>query len=226
MSVTKKVETTLKDSIEKTQGHPLPPRTSGIKLLDYALGCHLIKSKGDPLYSLLYWLLKEPRNTSHHEFIVYPYNSLVQFMLEANAAIQKTKDRIGTSYSGSFVLFFDPEKKTIEVNDVKVWRPNQIPLPSDQKVEATFKFSNGSMKTLPLRPNGGSSWKEKYDARGESAGTVWVGLRGVNHGKRFLVPSGSTTYLSPQIGETCPYCGHKLEFRGSICPNCGSRLYV
>lgn len=226
MSITKKVETTLRESIEKIQGRSLPSRINGIKLLDYALDCKLIDNKDNSLYHLIYWLLKEPRNKSHHEFTAFPYNALVQFTLDADATIRGIKTRIDASYSGSFTLSFDPSNKVIQVQDVKIWRPDQTSLPSDQKVEGILRFQNGTMKTLPLSHDGQNSWKAEYDARGEPAGTLWVNLGGENHGKHFLATNTSAAFISPQIGEACPNCGKKIGFQVSTCPNCGYRLRV
>jgi len=226
MSVTKRVETTLKDSIERYQGKSLPSKISGDKLLDHALGCHFIKNKEEPIYSLLYWTLKEPRNTSHHEFTTYPYNTLVQFMLEANMVIQRIRTLAEPGYSGRFDLSFDPNKKTLGIEYAKVWRPDDTDLPLNQKVEITFKFPDEAIKTLPLSPSNNGYWKGGYDARGESAGTVWANLRGVNHGRPFNIATGSTVALFPVVGENCPNCGKTIDYQTSICPKCGSRLRI
>lgn len=226
MSVTKKVETSLRDAVARYQGSSVPSNSSyGVRLLDYAVRCGLIRSKKEPVYALLYWIFKEPRNTSHHEFVSYPYNTLVLFMSEANEAIERIENLIGPSYRSRFRMFYDEEKRKIKVEDVTVWRPNGTPLPADQKVEISMIFPDKTIKTIPLNYNE-KHWKGEYDARGIPCGTISGYVKGVDHGRHFVAPSGSTAVAYFPHGESCPNCGNVITSDNSICPNCGKRLLV
>jgi hypothetical protein len=232
MSITKSVETTLKGAIKKLQAKPLPKKACGVELLNYALGCGLIKSKEDPLYSLAYYILKEPRNTSHHEFAIYPYNALVRFSLEANEAIEQIESRIRGRYAGTGIFSFNEKEKVIQVKKVKVQRPNGTQLPSNKKVEARFKLSNGSFKNLLLKPNGNGLFEGTYDARGLPAGTLWWDLIGIDEGgEHFTTSSANTAVLYPSIGTKCPKCGKLLnlpliDYGRVVCDKCGHPLEI
>lgn len=226
MSVTKTVEISLRDAVSRYQGSSVPKDLSyGVKLLNYAVKCGLIQDYKEPIYALLYWILKEPRNTSHHEFISYPYNTLVLFLSEANEAVERIENMIESTYKTHFKVTYDEESRKIKIENAKILRPNGTPLPADQKVEASIKFPDKTTKTLPLNHNG-NHWSGEYDARGQACGTISIYLEGINHGKHFIAPSASTIMVSPLYGEACPKCGRLIDAETYICPNCGNRLRV
>jgi len=227
MSVTKAVETNLRDAVTRCQESPVPRNVSyGIRLLNYAVNCGLIRNREEPIYALLYWIFKEPRNTSHHEFVSYPYNTLVLFMSEANEALERIEHLIEYPYRAHFNMIYDQEEQKIKIENAKIWRPNGTPLPTDQKVEISINFPDRTLKTIPLSPHENGYWRGEYDARGQLCGTVYTYLGVVNHGTRFVVSSGSTIAVTFPSGESCPYCGSLITWDTSICPYCGKRLRV
>ena len=227
MSVTKKVETSLLDAVVRHQGSSVPvQRSYGTKLLKYAVKSGLIQSPEEPVYSLLNWIIKEPRNTSHHEFVSYPYNTLVLFMSEANQAIEQIEHLIEDPYEAYFRMAYEEDEKKIKIENAKVLRPNGSTLPIDQKAEILLKFPNQMLKTVPLTPDENDNWKGEYDTRGEQCGTIWGYITGVNHGRHFETSSGSSIAVTFPLGESCPECGHPITSNTYICPNCGTRLKV
>jgi hypothetical protein len=224
MLTTKQVENILRTSIEKSRGSSPPPNVSSERLLNYALGGHLLRDKRDPLYSLMFWLFKEPRNTSHHEFRLYPYNYLVQSMSEANFAIRNIKTRTISGYMGNFSSNFNQSDTSIEWSNVRIRRPGNTPLSLDQKVEGLLKFQDGSFKNVSLVSDGVSGWKGKYDARGDRMGTVWVGLRVVEQGNYYNISSGYAINATPTSGKSCTACGRTVY--ASRCPYCGNPMYL
>lgn len=225
MSATKSVETTLKKTIATIQSKSVPKTIFGVNLLNHALGCGLVKGKNDPLYSLIYYLLREPRNTSHHEFTVYTFNAIAQFMLETNAAIQQIKSRKRGDYTGTLDFSFD-DGKTIKIEKARVLRPNGTQLPPDQKVEVRFTLSDNSAKTILLKPDKNGFFVGDYDARGLPAGTLWWDLIGVDEGKPFTTVSGSLAVMYPSIGTKCPNCDVLIDYGSWVCSHCGYRLTI
>jgi hypothetical protein len=226
MTITKNVESNLRGALARHLGNAVPnDRSYGIRLLDYAVDCHLIPSKEHPLYALLYWILKEPRNTSHHDFTSYPYNTLVMFMTEANEALEQIERMIKPTYGAYLRTNYDEKEKKIKIDNVRVLRPNGSPLPGDQKVEAILNFADKKVKTIPLT-FGTDSWHGEYDARGEACGTASCFLQGLNHGTHFVATSGSSITVSFPANEPCPNCGEIVSSGTSVCPKCGKRLHL
>lgn len=226
MAITKNVETNLRSALALHLGSAVPnDRSYGVRLLDYAVNCHLIPNKEHPLYALLYWILKEPRNTSHHDFTSYPYNTLVMFMTEANEALEQICRLIKPTYGAYLRTNYDEKEKKIKIDNVTVLRPNGTPLPADQKVEAILNFADKKVKTIPLT-YGSGSWHGEYDARGEACGTVSCFLKGLNHGTHFVASSGSNATVSFPTNESCPHCGQTISVGTYVCPKCGKRLYL
>jgi len=226
MSITKIIEMFLVDAVTKKQGSPVPSKFSyGIKLLNYAIQCRLIKSKDEPIYSLLYWIFKEPRNTSHHNFLIYPYNTLVMFMTEFNEAMERIENLVQSSYRANFNTRYNQTDKKIEIENVQVWIPDGTPLPDNQKVEAAIKFSDQRTKTTPLEYNG-TYWKGNYDTRGLVCGLGSVYIQGVNRTENFVVTSGSVVVISFPIGQNCPNCRRTITSNTYFCPYCGAQLTI
>lgn len=224
MQATKKVEMILRNSIQQLQGSSERLKVGGIKLLDYAVHYHLIKNKEDPLYSLIYWILKEPRNTSHHTFKIHPFNELVLIVLQVDKAIRELTNRLKSNYDARMRITVDPEKTKIKIR-TKVFRPNKTVLPDTEKVEAHMRYSNGRIVTLDLKPNGNGYRYGEYDYRGNAAGTISLNYRGINGNKRFLTSSASTVTIFP-IDRRCPECGKEIEYGKGTCQNCGTRIYI
>lgn len=225
MAVTKRVETFLKNSILQFQGSTSKSKYYGIRLLDYAIDCHLIKKKEEPLYHLIYWILKEPRNISHHIFSLYPLKTLKLFMLEVDHAIGSLDDLLKSGLKARFNLTIDEEHSEIAFYNVKVYSPNNELLPLDEKVEGYLYFSDERNIPVSLKPNGNGSRFGSYCYKGEAAGTIWARVGGVYQGERFLAPASSSAFLSPDYG-TCPFCNSDIKPGSSICPYCGKRLRI
>lgn len=227
MNITKNVETTLRSSINQKQRTKVPNTICGTALIERALGCKLIEKKEDPLYGLLVYIIKEPRNTSHHEFKIYPFNSLVQFSLEANKAIIKINSRTKEEdeYFANFLVTYEHTSKNIVIDNLSIVRPDGSKLPTDQKVEIELKTQNDSFKTFPLEPKNGDFWNGRYDARGLNLGTVTVHAFGVDNGIDFHAVGGTVTVLS--LSNTkCPFCGKIITHSTCICNSCGNQLSV
>ena len=115
MSVTKRVETKLKETLAIHLGNPVPrDKSYGVKLLDYAVSSHLIASKDEPIYSLISLLIKVPRNTTHHTFSSFPYKTTVMFLSEANEAIEQIESLTKSTYVSHLNTNYDNSKKKIE----------------------------------------------------------------------------------------------------------------
>jgi hypothetical protein len=226
MSATKKVEESLRNSVSKKIGTAVPPTESyGQKLVNYAITCDLIKDYYQPIYALLSWLFKEPRNTSHHSFVSYPYNSLVLFMSEINEALERIDNLVVTPYSANLRMNFDPSVKKLLIGNVKIVRPNGTFLPTSEKAEISLRFPQQGWKTVPLVPDGKDYWKGEYDARGEYCGTIWGSVRGVDKGSGF-VASGAANTTVGFASTSCPNCGGSVALGAYTCPHCGRRLTI
>jgi len=225
MGITKKVETVLRDSIQQHQGSTERTREVGIRLLNSAVHCHLIKNKEELLYALLYWILKEPRNIHHHDFKLHPLKNLILFMLQSDYAIGALKNLLASSFEGRFNLDINEDEKSIKISNVKVFCPDKTELPEDAKLEAFLTFSNGKGANVELKPNGDGRRSGKYDYRGASAGTVNVRLGGVVSTTTFTTASSSMVFLWPRY-KNCPKCGATVSENDSRCPKCGHRFYI
>lgn len=225
MSASKSVETVLRSTLQRFQGSSTGLNISGEKLLESAVHCHLIESKEAPLYSLVSWIIKEPRNTSHHEFKLYPSKFLVLSILQADNAIRKIDELVTSRYDGSFKLELDEPNKKIILKDVQIFRPDKTNLPNSEKAEGFLTFTDKKTTGVGLKPNGDGTRSGEYDYRGDAAGTVWVNLRGINGKTPFVTMSGSTAYLSVNY-KKCPNCERDIDDRATICPNCGNRFYI
>lgn len=165
MAVTKKVETRLRETLAKHLGRNVPrERDHGIGLLDYAVDSHLIRSKNEPIYYLIYLILKEPRNSSHHTFPDYPFKTTAMVISEANEALQRIDTLIQPAYSSHLHTNYDPANKKINIK-TEILKPNGTFLSQDQKVEVTLQFQN-SVKTVPLTYGSVNTWIGEYDVRG------------------------------------------------------------
>jgi len=225
MSSSKTVETVLRNTMQQLQGSTVGLNLSGERLLESAVNCHLIKNKDAPLYTLIFWIFKEPRNTAHHEFELYPYKFLVLSTLQADYAVREIDELTKSRYESSFKLELDEPKKEIRLNDVRIFRPDKTNLPSTEKAEGFLTFTNGKTASVALTPNTNGTRSGRYDYRGDAAGTIRVNLRGINGQKPFIAQSGSTAFISMQ-SKMCPKCGRSIDERASKCPHCGNRLYV
>jgi len=227
MVVTKEVESKLRETLAKHLGRPLPDDKSyGTRLLDYTVDCHLIQSKEEPIYALLYLILKEPRNTSDHTFTNYPYKTIVMVISEANEALERIDTLIQPKYSSFLRANYDLPNKRINI-EAQIFRPDRALLPDDQKAEVTLNFPNNRVKTVPLSPDSLDTWKGEYDVRGETCGTVSLFVRGFDNGNAFLASSGSSIPVYYPVGYPCPNCRSPVVASFvSICPKCGKQLEI
>ena len=225
MAVTKRVETFLRDSIQQFQGSTIRSNLWGIRLLDYAVNCHLIKNKEEPLYHLIYWILKEPRNISHHEFLLHPLKRLKLYMFQVDRAISSLDNLLKSNFKARYKITKDEENKEIKFEEVEVFTPDNILLSLDEKVEGYLYFPNGRNPNVQLKPNGNGTRFGSYNYKGEAAGTISARVGGIYQGERFLTSASSVVYASTDYG-TCPFCNSDIEPGSSICPYCGKRLPI
>ncbi|MHA1280159.1 MAG: zinc ribbon domain-containing protein [Candidatus Helarchaeota archaeon] len=225
MSVTKIVETSLRENIQRKLSSKDKSPEVGIRLLDSAVHCHFIKSKDEPLYSLLFWILKEPRNLHHHEFQYHPVKSLQLFILQADHAIFEMEKIWQSQYRGEFKVEVHEEEKTIEVYEAKVYNFENEDITEDIKLDANFTFSNGKTGAIKLDSNGGGYKHGKYDYRGNAAGTLRIGLAGVTYDNTFVTQSGSTAFLVSNY-QKCPKCGKVVQSQDWRCSFCGERFFI
>lgn len=227
MEVTKTVESNLRATVARHMGKKIPQnRSYGIKLLNLAVDSHLILNREHPLYGFLCWILKGPRNTSHHEFTNYPFNTLVMFMTEANQALEGIENLFEPTHKAYLKTRYDKSEKKIKIESGKILRPDGTPLPNDQKVEVAICLPDKKVKTIPLTQNETGDWQGEYDVRGEACGTLSCYLEGLNHGTHFTTSSGSSVVVSYSLNKPCPKCGHVITSDTSFCPKCGERLRI
>jgi hypothetical protein len=223
-AVTKKIETVLRDSIKEYQGSARESDLVGTALLNQAVDCHLIESKEEPLYHTIYWVLKKPRNTSHHRFKMYPLKQLELILLQADEAIDELRNRIRPEYDAASHIVIDPQETTIKIK-AKVFSPTKKVVPDEQKVEANLQFSNGRVVPLELRPQQDGYRHNEYDYRGNSAGTLTVAYSVLEGSKRSFVQVNSTLVI-PWTSAICSKCGKEIQWGQGRCSNCGETLYV
>jgi len=227
MTVTKMVETKLRDTLAIHLGTSVPnDKSYGVRLLDYAVDSHLISSKSETIYSLLYLILKEPRNTSHHTFKTYPYKTIVMFLCEVNEAIERIDSLIKPTYVSYLSTNYYPSTKKIIV-EANILRPDMTVLPHDQKAEVVLHFPQGRVKTIPLTGGALNTWTAEYDARGEACGTASCFIRGFDKTIPFVASSGASFVVSYPVGQKCPHCGNEIGVLfTSLCPHCGKELSI
>jgi hypothetical protein len=223
-AITKKVETVLRDSIKEYQSSATESDLVGIALLDLAVNCHLIRSKEEPLYHTIYWVLKKPRNTSHHKFKMYPLKQLELILLQTDEAIEELRGLIKSEYVATSRIFVDPETSKIKIK-AKVFLPDRTAVPDSRKVMANLLFSDKTSVPLELRPETDGYRHAEYDYRGNSAGTLQVTYVAVEGTNRVFAQSEATLVI-PWVSGKCPKCGNAIYFGHSRCSNCGETLYV
>ena len=222
-AVTKKVETVLRDSIKEYQGSAKESDLVGIGLLNCAISCHLIRSE-EPLYHTIYWILRKPRNTSHHRFKMYPLKQLELILLQADEAIDELRNKMKAEYDAACRIIIDPQATTIKIR-AKLFSPTKNVVPDDQKVEAILKFSDGNVKPLELRPQKDGYRYNEYDYRGNSAGTISITYNVIEGSRRYFAETGSALVI-PWPSGICPKCGKEIRWGQSRCMNCGEIPYV
>lgn len=222
-AVTKKVETVLRDSIKEYQGSARESDLVGIALLNYAIGCHLIGGK-EPLCHIIYWILKKPRNTSHHRFKIYPLKQLELILLLADEAIDELRNKTKAGYDAGSRIIVDPQASTIKIR-AKLFSPTKNVVPDDQKVEANLKFSDGNIKALELRPQKDGYRYNEYDYRGNSAGPLTITYSVFDGSRPSFAEMGSALVI-PCLSGKCPKCGKDIRYGQGRCMNCGEIPYV
>lgn len=224
MAITKKVETVLRDSIREHQGSSKESDRVGIALLNYAVDCHLISSKEEPLYHTIYWVLKEPRNASHHKFKMYPLKQLELILLQTDEAIDELRNRLRSEYEAKSRIILDPKGTKIKIK-AKMFSPDKIAIPDDRKVEANLQFYDEKIVPLELRPQADGYRYAEYDYRGNSAGTLRVTYSVIERSKH-IIAQGEHTLVVPYINDKCPKCGGEVQLGQGRCPSCGNMLYL
>jgi hypothetical protein len=225
MAITKKAEINLRTCIQRHQASAIRSKEVGIRLLDSAVHCHLIKNKEETLYALLFWILKEPRNLHHHEFSIHPLKTIILYTLQVDHALFEMDKLMQSTYRGEFKAEINDKNKEFLVYDVKVYDPNNNDITDDIKLEANFTFSNGKVGVSELRSNGEGNTFGRYNYRGNAAGTLRVELAGVTESSRITMTSGTTLYLSPNMKQ-CSHCGETIDESDWRCPRCGEHFYI
>lgn len=196
----------------------------GIQLLDYTVDGHLINSKESSIYSLLFWILKEPRNISHHHFKMYPLKKLMLYVLECDEALTEIDNLTRTDYNVNYKIKLEDNATKLEIYDVEVYTPENVKVRPDTKVEAHIGYIDGSKKTTPLTYQSGY-WTGSHDNRGSPMGTYSVHVAGFHLGKHFTAQSGSMA-MAYQPGRKCSKCGNTLSSGEIQCSNCRSYVFI
>jgi hypothetical protein len=193
MGITKQVETTMREAVNKFTLATVPSESSyGIELLNYAKNKGLIpepKRGSGALYALIYWFFENPRNISHHIFTDFSLTAHMMFTSTANYIMNEI-ERLSKEHNFYFArtdLNYNATSRALYISVADIRKNDQLVEP--QMLEMNLVNPDKSMKTYPLQ-GAGNLWSLELKAP-LTNGTYSVYLAGRTDKETFRV-SGST----------------------------------
>jgi hypothetical protein len=195
MSVTKLVETSLRDAVAKYIQATVPRESSyGTNLLNYAKTKGFIpqpKKGSDFIYCLMYWYFEKPRNLCHHFFADFPLPTYITIVSTANFILNEI-ERLSNEknyFTAKTNIDYNQasEQLCISVAEIRKADLEDI-IPS--ALEMNLINPDKSTKVYPLQYTGGE-WNLQMSTEGLMPGTYSVNLVGRTKEEKFNISSGS-----------------------------------
>ena len=193
MSVTKAVETSLRDAVAKFTSATVPAESGyGINLLNYAKNKGFVQEArrgSDCIFSLMYWFFEKPRNKCHHFFADFPLPTYIAIISTANFILNEIErlSNEGNYYTAKTAIDYNQTSKQLYISVADIRKDDKAVVPP--LLEMNLVTPDKAMKAYPLQYTGGS-WNLQVSTQGLMKGTCSVYLWGNTGTEKFNI-SGS-----------------------------------